>query len=206
MSLRQLYLLSLPVSCNLCHYADPCSCPDFRRSDISQVLLHSNGGATSDTLSGFFIAQEVFLVIALVFTFFFYLSYLGRPPYGELDIVPRDKRQMARKNSPAAWGASGVLGSVAYVLLAGAIFTVAILQVMWRLFVNPANRVYRAAGIMEILLSVAFLVKLWSNVRSSPLAPGWKTFRNYAPVTVSILINLSISILNMVICKFLVTS
>jgi hypothetical protein len=201
-SSEQLYLLSLPPSCNLCYFADPCSRPDFRRSDISQVLLHSNGGTTSDTLSGFFIAQEVFLVIALVFTFFFYLSYLGRPPYGELDIVPRNERQLARKNSPAAWGASGVLGSFAYLLLAGFIFTVGILQVMWRLFNNPGNGVYRAGGVMEVFLSVAFLVKLWLNVRSSPLTPGWKTFRNYAPVTISLFINLTISILNLAMCKF----
>ena len=151
-------------------------------------------------------AQEVFLVIALVFTFFFYLIYLGRPPYGELDTVPRNKRQEARKNSPAAWGASGFLGSFAYMLLAGAIFTVAILQVMWRLVMNPANSVYLAAGVMEVLLSVAFLVKLLFNVRLSPLTPAWKTFRNYAPVTISIFINLTIAILNLIMCKSLVIS
>ena len=205
-SSEQLYLASLPPSCNPCFYADPCSRPDSRCSDFSQVLLHSNGRTTSETLSGFFVAQEVFLVIALVFTFFFYLIYLGRPPYGELDIVPRNKRREARRNSPTAWGASGLLGSFAYVLLAGAIFAVAILHVMWRLFVNPANRVYRAAGIMEIFLSVAFLVKLLFNVWLSPLTPAWKTFRNYAPVTISILINLTIAILNLVMCKSLVSS
>ena len=109
-------------------------------------------------------------------------------------------------NSPAAWGASGFLGSFAYVLLAGAIFAVAILQVMWRLVMNPANGVYRAAGIMEVFLPVAFFVKLLLNVRVSPLAPGWKTFRNYAPVTISIFINLTIAILNLVMCKSLVIS
>jgi len=205
-SLERLSLCSLPPSCNLSHYVDPCSRPDCRHSDFSQVLLQSNDGATSETLSGFFIAQEVFLVIAHVLTCFFYLTYLGRPPYGELDMVPRDQRQKARKNSPAAWGASGFLGSFAYVLLAGAIFTVAILQVMWRLFVNPVNAVYRASGILEVLLSFAFLVKLWLNVRSSPLTPRWKTFRNYAPVTISIFINLVIAILNLIMCKSLVIS
>ena len=139
-------------------------------------------------------------------TSFFYLIYLGRPPYGELDIIPRNKRREAQKNSPAAWGTSGYLGSFAYMLLAGAIFAVAILQVMWRLFLNPGNRVYRAGGILEVFLSVAFLVKLWLNVQSSPLTPRWKTFRNYAPVTVSIFINLSISILNLIICKSLLIS
>ena len=206
MSLEQLYLPSWPPSCNLCYSADPRSRPDFRRSNFSQVLLHSNGTTTSETLNGFFVAQEVFLVIALVFTLFFYLTYLGRPPYGELDIVPPNKRREARRNSPAAWEASGFLGSFTYVLLAGAIFAVAILQVMWRLVVNPANGVYRAAGIMEVLLSVTFLVKLLLNVRVSPLTPGWKTFRNYAPVTISIFINLTIAILNLIICKSLVIS
>lgn len=187
----------------LCRFLLP---PNFRRSDFSQVLLHSNGTTTSETLNGFFVAQEVFLVIAVVFTLFFYLTYLGRPPYGELDVVPQNKRREARMNSPAAWGASGFLGSFAYVLLAGAIFAVAILQVMWRLVMNPANGVYRAAGIMEVFLPVAFLVKLLLNVRVSPLAPGWKTFRNYAPVTISIFINLTIAILNLVMCKSLVIS
>ena len=204
MSLERLYLLSLPPFCNLCYFADPCSRPDTRFSDFSQVLLHSNGRTTSDTLSGFFVAQEVFLVIALVLTFFFYLTYLGRPPYGELDMVPQNQRQKARKNSPAAWGASGFLGSFTYVLLAGAIFTVAILQVMWRLFFNPANGVYLAGGILEVFITVGFLVKIWLNVRSSPLTPGWKTFRNYAPVTISIFIDLVIAILNLTICKSLV--
>jgi len=141
-----------------------------------------------------------------VFTYLFYLSYLGRPPYGELDKVPQSKRPEARKNSPAAWGASGFLGSFAYVILAGAIFTVAILQVMWRLFASPPNGVYRADGVMEILLSVAFLVKLWLNVRWSRMTPRWKTFRNYAPVTISLLINLTIAILNLIMCRFRVIS
>jgi hypothetical protein len=205
-SLERLYLLLLLPSCNLFYYTDPYSRPDFHHSDFSQVILHTNGGATPETLSGYFIAQEVFLVIAHVLTYFFYLIYLGRPPHGELDMVPRNKRRKARKNSPAAWGASGFLGSFAYILLVGTIFTVAILQVMWRLFFNPANGVYRAGGVMEVLLSVAFLVKLWLNVRSSPLTPGWKTFRNYAPVTISILINLVIAILNLTMCKSLVIS
>ena len=205
-SLEQLYLPSLRPSCKPCFYTDPCSGPDSRCSDFSQVLLHSNGRTTSATLSGFFVAQEVFLVIALVFTFFFYLIYLGRPPYGELDIVPPNRRQEARRNSPAAWGASGLLGSFAYVLLAGAIFAVAILHVFWRLIMNPENCVYRAAGIMEVLLSVAFLVKLLFNVWLSPLTPGWKTFRNYAPVTISISINFIIAILNLIMCKSRVIS
>ena len=193
-------------SVTLCYFSDPCSHPDTRLSDFSQVLLHSNGRTPSDTLSGFYIAQEVFLVIALVLIFLFYLTYLGRPPYGELDTVPQNKRQKARKYSPAAWGASGYLGSFAYVLLAGAIFTVAILQVMWRLFFNPSNGVYLAGGILEVFIAVGFLVKLWLNVRSSPLTPGWKTFRNYAPVTVSIFIDLVIAILNLTMCESLVIS
>lgn len=149
----------------------------------------------------------MFLVIASVFTYFFYLTYLGRPPYGELDNVPQERRREARNNSPVAWGASGFLGSFAYVVLAGAIFAVAILQVMWRLFfVNPANGLYRADGIVQIVLSLAFFVKLWLNVWLSPLTPRWKTFRNYAPVTVSISISLTIAILNVTMCKFWVIS
>lgn len=202
----QLYPLSLPHSCESHHQADLCSRPDFRRSDFSQVLLRSNGGATSNTLNGFFAAEEVLLVITVVFTFFFYLSYLGRPPYGELDRVPQSKRKEARNKSRAAWGASGLPGSLAYVILAGAIFTVAILQVIWRLFTVPPNGVYLADGIIEILLYVAFFVKLWLNVWSSPLTPRWKTFRNYAPVTISILIGLIISILNLAMCESQVIS
>ena len=202
----QLYSPSLPRCCEPYRTPGPCSRPDCSRSEFSQVLLRSNGGATSDTLNGFSAAEEVLLVIALVFTFFFYLSYLGRPPYGELDDVPQSKRQEAREKSRAAWGASGFLGSFAYVILAGAIFAVAILQVIWRLFTNPPNGVNLADGIVEIFLYVAFFVKLWFNVWSSSLTPRWKTFRNYAPVTISILIGLTISILNLVMCEFRVIS
>ena len=141
-----------------------------------------------------------------MFTLFFYLTYLGRPPYGELNRVPQNRRKEAREKSRAAWGASGFLGSLAYVILAGAIFTVAILQVIWRLFTIPPNGVYLADGIMEILLYVAFFVKLWLNVWWSLLTPRWKTFRNYAPVTISILVGLTIAILNLVMCEFRVTS
>jgi hypothetical protein len=204
--LEQLYLLSLLLFCKPYRDADPCSHPDFHRSDFSQVLLRANGGATPEMQYGFFVSQGVFLVTALVFTFTFYLSYLGCPPYGELDSVPQNERQEARRNSPAAWGAYGIVGYFAYVILAATIFAIAILQIFWRLAANPANGVYRADGIMQIVLSVAFFVKLWLNVWLSPLTPRWKRFRNYAPVTISIFINLTIAILNLILCEFWITS
>jgi hypothetical protein len=76
--------------------------------------------------------------------------------------------------------------------LGTSITSVAVLEIIWRISGNAGSVVYMANGIIQGVLSVAFLGKTFLNIYLSPLTPRWRTARDYLPIILALFARLGI--------------
>lgn len=139
--------------------------------------------------------------ISTALGFFFFLLYLGRPPRGEVALVPLDERARARRRSPSSWGHWGLTGYAIEIFIGANIVAITVLQIIWRVTGNMRGPIYMADGVIQGVVTLSFFAKVVLNSYFSPLKPIWNTLRDYSPVIVALCLRLSVVIANEFCCK-----
>jgi hypothetical protein len=182
--------------------------------DVGQVLLRGKVGTDSDTdistVLPLLIARELTLSMSIGIRFLFFWTFVLQPPRGEHRLLskvdsPDSKPSFLwlgsdiHSGSWARWGYAG--GLLKYGLLL-AVFTIPILQILWRVVADFSRigPVYNADSSLEIAISALFVVKLFVNVWLSPLIPRWKTIRDYLPAFSALFIGLGVGVGNILCC------
>jgi hypothetical protein len=138
------------------------------------------------------ILREVNFSLSIALNYLFFLTFLGRPPRGELKLANVADRARARRDSPSQWAYWGITGYLFQAIFGASITSVAVLEIIWRISGNAGSVVYVANGIIQGVLSVAFLGKIFLNTYLSPLSPRWRTARDYLPVILALFTRLGI--------------
>ena len=171
-------------------------------SDFARLLQEAKTLDDKNTFA-IKILREVNFSLSIALNYFFFLIFLGRPPRGEVKLVNVADRARARRDSPSRWAYWGLPGYVLQALLGATVVSVAILEMIWRVSGNAGGTIYMANGIVQGVLSVAFLGKTFLNTYLSPLSPRWKTARDYLPVIFALSTRLAIVLASEFCSKFL---
>lgn len=168
-------------------------------SDFARLLQVAKDTTNSNPAnSGPFalvVLREISFALSISLNYLFFLVYLGRPPRGELKLFAIPDRARARRESPSRWPYWGLFGFLAQGVLGSSILAVAILEVIWRITGKAkGNKSYVADGILQVILSLSFLVKIVLNTYLSPLIPRWKTLRDYSPLIFALSTRLGIAL------------
>lgn len=155
-------------------------------------MLQNAKGVDDPSLTSIINLREVSFSLSIAFNYLFFLFFVDRPPRGEVNLAPPSERDRVSRESPARWAYWGTTGYVIQASLAAQIVAVAVLEMFWRITRRAGGKVYLASGIVEGVLSVAFLGKVFLNCYSSPLMPRWKTARDYSPVIIALVTRLAI--------------
>jgi hypothetical protein len=155
-------------------------------------LLQNAKGVDDPSLRGIVILREVSISTSVAFNYLFFFFFVDRPPRGEVKLAPRSERERVSRESPSRWAYWGTTGYLIQAFIAAQIAALCVLEMFWRITKKPGGKVYLADGIVEGVLSVAFLGKIFLNCYLSPLMPRWKTARDYSPVILALLTRLAI--------------
>lgn len=171
-------------------------------SDFARLLQNAKGIEDPD-LTSIINLREISISLSIALNYLFFLFFVDRPPRGEVNLAPRSERDRVSQESPSRWAYWGVPGYTIQAILAAQIVAITVLEMFWRITKSAGGRIYLADGIVEGVLCVAFLGKLFLNTYLSPLMPRWKTARDYSPVIIALLTRLAILLTSAFCSKFI---
>ncbi|KAF8475429.1 hypothetical protein JB92DRAFT_3134555 [Gautieria morchelliformis] len=188
--------------------------------DVGQVLIRGKNATDSDTnvssVLPLLVGREIILSISIGIRFLFFWAFVSRPPRGERCVRPRNDLQEQRPSflplesdiHSGSWVRLGYAGDLLKYSLLLAVLFIPILQILWRVVgdFSKFGPVYDADSALEIAISVLVIIKLFMNAWLSPLAPQWKTIRDYSPVISASLIGLGVAVGNTLQFQFSETS
>lgn len=159
-------------------------------------------------MRGFIITREVLLALSVVLLNLTFWLLVAEPPQEETQhqtFLPGDRFSSQNAHLHSAhwrrWGITGLLLRWSSLI---ACLTVGILQLLWRLI--PAQRrfsgLYVGESTLQSTLTATFVLKLLLNMYISPLSPWWKAVRPYLAPLVALLVGVSISVGDLMICTF----
>ncbi|KAJ3788975.1 hypothetical protein GGU10DRAFT_261655, partial [Lentinula aff. detonsa] len=172
--------------------------------DLAQILARGsvkvdmNTGITS-SITALINTREVGLSIAIGFRFLFFWAFVAERPRGEppptTDLRdPKVYVYYAENSHSAKWERWGYLGIFLKWLILASVFSIPVLQIIWRIAVRHYGAVYMVESTIEILISALLLLKIFLNIFLSPVTPWWKPFQFYIVPLIALLINLALGI------------
>ncbi|KAJ3737080.1 hypothetical protein DFJ43DRAFT_1049120 [Lentinula guzmanii] len=172
--------------------------------DLAQILARGsvkvdmNTGITS-SITALINTREVGLSIAIGFRFLFFWAFVAERPRGEppptTDLRdPKVYLYYAENSHSAKWERWGYLGIFLKWLILASVFSIPVLQIIWRIAVRHYGAVYMVESTIEILISALLLLKIFLNIFLSPVTPWWKPFQFYIVPLIALLINLALGI------------
>ena len=184
--------------------------------DVMQIVKRgvntAEVGAGLDEVAPFIIAQEICFALCIGFRFLFFWAFVAEPPLGELDLSSIPNRwkpnfvilESSNKIHSASWRRWGPLGTLMQFGLLAMILALTVLQLLWRIdsIFSQFCLVYISEATLEILVACLFIIKVVTNVVLSPLEPRCRTFRNYLPMIVALLLSAGLGLGNIIICTF----
>ncbi|KAJ3759932.1 hypothetical protein EV360DRAFT_81641 [Lentinula raphanica] len=127
--------------------------------------------------------------------FLFFWAFVAERPRREPPPTTSDLRDpqvyvhYAENFHSAKWERWGYLGILLKWSILASVFSIPVLQIIWRIAEGHYGIVYMVESTIEILVSALFLLKVFLNVFLSPVSPWWKPFQFYAVPLIALLIN-----------------
>ncbi|KAJ7161322.1 hypothetical protein C8R43DRAFT_1123785 [Mycena crocata] len=174
--------------------------------DLTQILLrgtsNTNQGLALGTVTGIVNTREVGLALAFGFRFLYLWAFVAQRPRFE----PRPKTQLdplfsGSQLHSASWERWGAPGFVLKYALLGAVISIPILQIIWRI-ATGFSAVYVAESTVQIAVSVLLIAKILLNLFLSTVAPWWRPFTPYIVPIMALMISTGIGAGNLLLFKF----
>ncbi|KAF7303224.1 hypothetical protein MKEN_01286200 [Mycena kentingensis (nom. inval.)] len=173
--------------------------------DLSQILIRgatqTNAGLGLDDVTGIVNTREVGFALAFGFRYLYLWAYVAQRPRYEPRPTTQIEPLLTNKLHSASWERFGVSGLVAKFLLLGAVISIPILQILWRILTGN-SAVYIAESTMQIAVSVIFMGKLLLNLFLSTVGPWWRPFVPYLVPMLALLISTGIGTGSVLVFKF----
>ncbi|KAJ3836870.1 hypothetical protein F5878DRAFT_242452 [Lentinula raphanica] len=180
--------------------------------DLAQILARGSVKVDMDTgktsrITALINTREVGLSIAIGLRFLFFWAFVAERPRGEppptTDLRdPQVYVHYAENFHSAKWERWGYLGILLKWSILASVFSIPVLQIIWRIAEGHYGVVYMVESTIEILVSALFLLKVFLNVFLSPVSPWWKPFQFYAVPLIALLINLGLGIGDLIYFRF----
>jgi hypothetical protein len=176
--------------------------------DLTQVLLrgatNTDRGLDLADVTGIIDTREVILALAFGFRYLYLWAFVAQRPRYE----PRPRTQIDPLFSEiylhsASWERWGAPGFVLKYALLGAVISIPILQIIWRI-VTGFSAVYIAESTIQIAVSVLLIAKLMLNLFLSTVAPWWRPFTPYILPIMGLMISTGIGAGNLLLCKSII--
>ncbi|KAK7064010.1 hypothetical protein R3P38DRAFT_3249592 [Favolaschia claudopus] len=173
--------------------------------DLSQILFrgvdNTDRGLELDAVTGLIDAREVGFALAFAFRFLYLWAFVAQRPRYE----PRSKTPAGPFAEPlhhsASWERWGALGFILKFGLLGSIFSIPILQILWRI-VTGMSSVYIAESTLQIAVSALLIAKLMLNLFLTNVAPWYRPFLPYLIPIVALMISTGIGAGNLLVFRF----
>lgn len=173
--------------------------------DLTQILLrgatNADRGLALDTVSGIINTREVGFALAFGFRYFYLWAFVGQRPRYEPLPSPDDPLYSQRNMHSASWERWGVLGFLLKYALLGAVVSIPILQIIWRI-VTGNSPMYIAESTIQIAVSVLLIAKLLLNLFLTTIGPWWRPFLPYIVPIIALMISTGIGTGNVLFFKF----
>ncbi|KAJ7786576.1 hypothetical protein B0H16DRAFT_1490925 [Mycena metata] len=158
--------------------------------DLAQIL--SRG--TTNTDQG--LALNTFgLALSFGFRYLYLWAYVAQ----QLRMTPLFSETHYHSARWERWGLPGLILKFA---LLGAVFSIPILQIVWRIAIPSFSTVYVAESTIQIAVSVLLIAKLMLNLFLSTVAPWWRPFTPYIVPIIALMISTGIGTGNLLLFKF----
>ncbi|KAJ7193357.1 hypothetical protein GGX14DRAFT_701210 [Mycena pura] len=174
--------------------------------DLTQILLrgatNADRGLALNTVSGIVNTREVGFALAFGFRYLYLWAFVGQRPRYE----PRPSSDVAplyseRDVHSASWERWGLLGFLLKYALLGAVVSIPILQIIWRI-VTGNSPMYIAESTIQIAVSVLLIAKLLLNLFLTTVGPWWRPFLPYIVPIIALMISTGIGTGNVLFFKF----
>ncbi|KAF7307176.1 hypothetical protein MIND_00511200 [Mycena indigotica] len=174
--------------------------------DLSQILLrgtnNTNQGLALDTVTGIVNTREVGFALAFGARYLYLWVFVSqRPRYEPRPSSVIDPLFSETHLHSASWGRWGVPGLLLKYTLLGAVISIPILQIIWRVATGNSP-IYIAESTIQIAVSILFLAKLLLNLFLTTIAPWWRPFVPYIIPILALLTNTGIGTGNVLFFKF----
>lgn len=175
--------------------------------DLTQILLrgtaNTDQGLALGTVTGIVNTREVGLALAFGFRFLYLWAFVAQRPRYEPRPRDADPLYSETQYHSASWERWGGPGFVLKYALLGAVISIPILQIIWRI-ATGFSAVYIAESTVQIAVSILLIAKLMLNLFLSTVAPWWRPFTPYIVPIFALLISTGIGTGNLLYCESIV--
>ncbi|KAJ7597169.1 hypothetical protein C8J56DRAFT_919382 [Mycena floridula] len=176
--------------------------------DLTQLLSRgtsvSSASIDTNSLNGLINTREIGLALSIGFRFLFFWTFVAERPRGEPPPPNLDQRPFNPRydSHSASWERWGYLGFALKWILLAASLSIPLLQIIWRLVQRRYDIIYMVSTTIEIVVSALFVIKVMLNIFLSPQVSSLPSFRAYSAPLLALLINVGISVGNLVLFTF----
>ncbi|KAJ7040356.1 hypothetical protein C8F04DRAFT_1312800, partial [Mycena alexandri] len=175
--------------------------------DLAQILsrgtTNTDQGLALNTVTGLIDVREVGLALSFGFRYLYLWAFVAqRPRYEPRPRTQDDPLFSETHYHSANWERWGLPGVILKFALLGAVFSIPILQIIWRIVVPGFSTVYIAESTIQITVSALLIAKLMLNLFLSTVAPWWRPFTPYIVPIIALMISTGIGAGNLLLFKF----